>query len=89
MSWNTAESSTSTSEGHACGGPWPQRNPREDGIERVYGRQEFQEHFEWCYRAQLLWQAYKQDGSNIPIHTTDYAVIQEAITTVETSQTDG
>ncbi|KAG5751724.1 hypothetical protein H9Q72_013188 [Fusarium xylarioides] len=58
---------------------------RKDGIERVYGREEFLGHFQWCYRAQLLWLAYKQDAS-IPIDTENFEVIQKAITSFETSQ---
>lgn len=80
-----------TESGIACKGCIKKPRPqplREDGIERVYGRQEFLEHFQWCYRAQSLWQAYKQDDASIPINTTNFAVIQRAITLVEASQTD-
>ncbi|KAF5980945.1 cyclin f-box [Fusarium bulbicola] len=60
-----------------------------EGMERVYSREEFLEHFQWCYRAQLLWQAYEEEDASIPINTTDYAVIQRAITSVEASQANG
>lgn len=81
-----------TESGIACKGCiWetPKRPRREYGIERVYSREEFLEHFQWCYRAQLLWQAYCQEGSSIPIHRTNFAVIEGAINSVQTNQTNG
>ncbi|KAF4953208.1 hypothetical protein FGADI_6183 [Fusarium gaditjirri] len=82
-----------TETGIACKGCLPEpleRLSREGGvqIQRVYSREEFLEHFQWCYRAQLLWQAYQEDAS-IPIDTTDFARIQRAITSVETNQING
>jgi hypothetical protein len=72
--------------GVACKGSIPQsQRRREDGIRKVYSREEFLEHFQWCNRAQLLWQAYCQPDSRIPIDTTSYTEIQRAIDSVQTN----